>query len=187
MPFGNRFLVHPKLFGQHRFLGRLAAPHGAFHQVPRLIPANAQERCRVLDVGGTQHVDRQGLEHLRETTAFFCPRQSHLSNPVIVAIDSRRGRVQVSHELAAIQMAPRALGKVIVNRAVGAALRAGKAGSFRMFDVHINVLFRHIKLNPFHSPWRAQAEQMLVQILAFHRAPPWVDLRDSVLLTHKKV
>jgi hypothetical protein len=49
------------------------------------------------------------------------------------------------------------------------------------------MLFRHIKLNPFDRPWRAQTEQMLVQIFAFHRAPLWGDLLDSVLLTHKNV
>jgi hypothetical protein len=95
--------------------------------------------------------------------------------------------MQIGHELAAIKVAPNTLGKMIVDRAFAAALRAREAGSLGVFNVDINMLFRHIKLNPFNRPWHAQTEQMLVQVLAFHRAPPWVDLRDSVLLTHKNV
>jgi hypothetical protein len=95
--------------------------------------------------------------------------------------------MQIGHELAAIKVAPGALGKMIVDRAFGAALRTRETRSLRVFNVNIDMLFRHIKLDPFDRPWRAQAEQMLVQVLAFHRASPWVDLRDSVLLTHKNV
>ncbi|MFI4941316.1 MAG: hypothetical protein ACHP7O_13375, partial [Burkholderiales bacterium] len=42
------------------------------------------------------------------------------------------------------------------------------------------------QIHAHHRPRAAQTKQMLIQIFAFHRCSPWLDLRDSVpLYPHK--
>jgi hypothetical protein len=49
------------------------------------------------------------------------------------------------------------------------------------------VLTSHIKLYTLNRPGRTQTKQLLIQFDAFHDAPSWQTMRESVLLTHTKV
>jgi hypothetical protein len=53
-------------------------------------------------------------------------------------------------------------------------------------NVHLQMLFGHVQINSLYRPWLVQPEQVAVQILAFHRAPPWLNLRDSVPLNPQR-
>jgi hypothetical protein len=95
--------------------------------------------------------------------------------------------VQERQKLAAVQVPPHALGKVVINRQFRAAFRACKACPRDVRRMYLDMHLRHVQLDALHRPRLNQAQQMPIQLLALHRAPSLKALRDSVSLTHIKV
>jgi len=187
MAFRNRFLVNPNLPRRGHALGCPSTQDSALHQVPCLIPTDAQDLRRTLYIGRLQYLNGQQFEHRCKTTAFFRPRQARLPHAMCRTVDPRRLGMQVGQELTAIQMPPCSYGQVVVDRTGLTTIRAGKLHAFGMIYPHINMLLGHIERHPLNRPWLVHAQQMSIQLFAFHRASPWLNLRDSVPLTHRNV
>ena len=92
-----------------------------------------------------------------------------------------------NQELATVQMSLYALGHVVIHRAFPPAVRTCKARLARVLHIHIHIhmLLGHVQIDAFHRPWLVQPQQMPVQLLAFQRAPPWLNLRGGTVNPQK--
>ena len=140
--------------------------------MPRLVPGDTQNLRGPLDVGRLQQLDGQHFEQMGEAAARFRPRHSRLPDPVRRALHPRWTGVQIGHELATVQMSPHPRTFMVIDRQLHRALRAPKRCRRRMLDLHVDLPLGHVQLDSAYRPWTAQPQQTLVQILAFHRAPP---------------
>ena len=114
LPASGGLLIDAKAADLAGFLACEASGHGAMHQVPGFVPTNPQDLPGGLDAGLLEHLDGEGLEHHREPRMELSPRQAYPADPVLRALHPRRFCMQERLELAASQVAPAALGRVIM-------------------------------------------------------------------------
>ena len=172
VPLGRGFFVNAQPPWHPRPLRALAAGDGAFHQVPRLVPTDSQNLGGPADVAFLQHVDREPLKQQSEARVALGPRQAHLPHAVGGTVDPRGPRVQVGHELAGIEMPPRPFRRVVVDRQLRPACRAGPAHTVGVPGPHIDAFFRHRQVDAGHRPRRRQPEDLAVQFDIAHSSHP---------------
>ena len=178
MPLGGGLFVDAQPPRHARRLRALAPGNRPFHQVPRLVPADAQNSGGSADVAFLQHVDREPLKQQREARVTLGPRQAHLPHAVVGTVDPRRPRVQVGHELAGVEMSPRPFGRVVVDRQLRAARRTRPADAGGVPSPHIDAFLRHRQLDAGYRPGRVQPQDVAVQLDIAHgshppREPSW--------------
>jgi len=131
-------------------------------------PRAGGRACRLPCVAPPEHVDRKALEQRRESSSRLGPRKLDLEHAMLRTLHPRRSRVQVRHELAAVQMPPCAFLAVIVHREFPPAHRTWPPNSVRMTCTHVNALALHVQLNPTDKPGSLEPKQVPVQLDIAH-------------------
>ncbi len=138
--------------GYRQRLGRQSPGDRAVHQMPLLLPAQPQQPGRAEHVALLEHVDRQPLEQHGEPGMRLGPRQLDLAHPVLRASHPRRTGVQERQERARVQMPPRPLLGVVIDRQPALAVRAGEPGPARMDHPHVHPTVLDRQLYTSHPP-----------------------------------
>ena len=172
VPLGHGFFIHTQPPRHPGPLRELAPGDRAFQQVPRLVPTDSQNPGGPADVAFLQHVDRQAFKQQGEARVGLRPRQAHLPDAVVGAVHPGGPRVQVGHELAGIEMPPRPFRRVVVDRQLRPARRAGPAHAVGVPGPHIHPLFRHRQVDSRDRPRRLQPEDTAVQFDIAHGSQP---------------
>ncbi len=165
---GHRRLVDPRARRHARAPASAAPRHRSGLDLPGFIPTDPQDPRGALDVSLPQDVDRQPLEQRREPRPRLGPRQPHLPDAVGRAVHPRRPRAQVRLELATVQMPPRPLLGVVVQRQVRRTLRTRPAPAVRVPRPHLDPLLLHLQLDAGHRPRRVQPQQLPVEFDVLH-------------------
>jgi hypothetical protein len=84
---GHRLLVHAELGNDALLLGPLPPRDRPSHDVPSLVPTEAEQVGAARDIGLEQHVDGVSLEGDGEPTAGQGPGEVDLSDAVLVTGD----------------------------------------------------------------------------------------------------
>jgi hypothetical protein len=96
----------------------------ALHDLARLVPGDPEQPCAAAHAGLLQHPHRQRLKQEREAGARLRPRHLHLSYAVIWTPHTRHPRPDECLKLAAIEVPPAPLVRVIMEPAQLTTLRA---------------------------------------------------------------
>jgi hypothetical protein len=184
VPLGDGFLVDPEVRRHPGPLGALPTLDRALEDVPGLIPTDAQNPGGPPNVGLLQHIDGQTLEQGREAGAGLGPRQPHLADAVGGALDPRRLRVQVGHELATVQMAPHAFLCVVIQRQTSAALGTRPAHVAGVAGPHVDPLLLDVQLYGPHGPRLFEPQQMAVEFDIAHSPSPPDEIELEPSLHH---
>jgi hypothetical protein len=175
VPVGSGLLVDTDVADAAAALALEAALNGPLHHVPNLVPAHPQDTRGAKHVRLVKHVDDEPLEHRREAAAGLGPRQTRRLHAMRGAFHSRRPGVEVRLELAAIEVAPGPLGRVVVASQLGAALRAWPPRALGVRGPHVDLLPVHVELHTLDRPRRLDPQQMPVKLGVSHlrrlRAP----------------
>src|SRR3954469_11978199 len=79
-------------------------------------------------------------------------------------------RVQEGLELHAVEVPPAPLFRVVVDRQLRPAVRAGPLHTLRMHCMHVDALLRHIQSDALDRPRCLEAQQSSVQLGVLHPA-----------------
>src|SRR5215207_1529949 len=172
MALGNGLLVHPQQARHRVCLGRPTTQHRALHDVPSLVPRDAQNLTGALHVRGAQNSNPERFEQMRKATPSLRPWQTHLLDPMLRTRHPRRPCVQVGEKLHAVQVTPCPLAQMVVDCQFLSTLRAGKSLPRRVRHVDLNTPLRDIHIDTLHRPRLAQSQQLSVQLHAFHCTLP---------------
>jgi hypothetical protein len=170
---GCRFLLNPDLGDDPLRLAAQAALDGTVHKVPGLIPTDPQYLGGSLDGCLPQDDDSELLEQKRKSGMRFSPRQSHLSNSVLRPLAPGWPCVQKRLELAAIQVAPHLLLRMVVQSSLDFALGTRAFQILGMLNPTIKPLRLDIQLNLRDRPWFPKSQHMLIEIGILHDSPPF--------------
>ena len=141
---GNGFFVHPDL-AQGLLLFSSQSPfHRSFLNPPRLIPADPEKSRRTGHIARFQHIDRQTLEQLGEPSPGFGPGNRNLPDSVGRTGDPGNPGMEIAEELATVQMSPDPLLRMVEDRRLCSAFRAGKQNPRRMRNRHVHPLLLHV-------------------------------------------
>lgn len=171
MPLSRRLPVDPDLSHDLRRFAAPTALDRSLHDPPALVPADPQDLRGPRDVALTQHVDGQAFEEQRESRPQHRPRHRDLDPPVFAARHPWDARVQVGLELAAVQMPPRPLLGVIVQRQRLGAVRARPRRVLRVLGPEVYALPMDVQVHAAHGPRRLQAQQVLIERGVVHGRP----------------
>jgi hypothetical protein len=152
-------------------LATMPARDRLLHDVPRLVPGDAQDARSAGYVRFLEDVDHQSLEQSREPGLGLGPGNANLVNTVLGALHPWDAGVQVGHELAAIQVPPAPLRSVVVQGERLAALGARPDG-VPMLRPDIDPLLLDLELYVGHRPWGLEPQEVAVQLGIPHAAPP---------------
>src|SRR4030042_1902405 len=146
----------------------------SLHEVPRLVPTDPQNPSRSQDVTLPKYIDRQPLKQQREPRPLLGPRQPPLPYPMLSAVNPRRAAMKKRLELTTVQMTPRSLRSMVIQRCQGSTFRTGPTDLSRMGRPHIHPLILQIQRHPFHRPRFFNPQQVTVQFSVLHgSSPPW--------------
>src|SRR5262249_163853 len=137
VPLGDRLLVHTQVSDDAAFLGAQAAGDGVFHEMPGLVPTDAQQPGAAQDVGLEQDIDGVPLEGDGEAAARQGPGDGDAADGMVGAGDPRDLGVEPSAKAPVIEMPPAPGGDVIVDRgpATTFGTAEGRVGSMGEPDV----------------------------------------------------
>jgi hypothetical protein len=124
-------------------------------------------------MGVAQNLDGETLKKHRKAGMGFGPGKAHLAYSVLRADNPRGPGMQKRLKLTTVQMPPYPLPRMIMQRPLGATLRAWPLQTFGMFHPDINPLLLGIKVNFTHKPRIFKTQQMMVQIGITHDLPPF--------------
>src|SRR4030043_2004995 len=174
VPLPNRLLIHtdpgtrPLSSGQQPSLDR------SLHEAPRLVPTDPQNPSRPQDVTLPKYIDRPPHKQQREPRTLLAPRQPHLPYPMLSTVNPRRAGVKKRLELTTVQMTPRSLRSMVIQRCQDSTFRTGPTDLSQMGRPHIHPLILQIQRHPFHRPRFFNAQQVTVKFSVLHgSSPPW--------------
>ena len=167
---GNGLFIHPDRAQGSLFLWGQAAPfHRPFMDPPRLVPADPEKSCLTGNVTRFQSVDRQALEQLGEPSPGFGPGNRYLPDSVCRTGDPGNPGMEIGEELAAVQMPPDPLLRMIKHRKLHSAFRAVKQNLRRMSNHHVHQLRHHRPSSPIPRFRGPRSPEILVQFRVSHR------------------
>src|SRR4030095_6881530 len=140
----------------------------ALEEVPRLIPANAEDPHRSRYVDFSQDVDREAFEQRCKPRPVFCPRKPNLANAVLGTMHARRPRMEMRLELAAVAVTPRALLRMVIGAELATASRTRPPNTLRMLHPNVHPLLVRAWADARDGPRCGQTEQVSVQFGVLH-------------------
>jgi hypothetical protein len=149
---GDGLLIHPEVADDPPALPNLAAPHRPFHQVPSLVPAEAENPGRPSDAALPQDIDGQPLEQAGEAGLRLGPRHRDLDDPVRRTLHPRDAGVESGAKVAAVEVTPDALLGVIIEPQRVSTLRAWPGDALGMRRPDIDLAALDVQLDPVDGP-----------------------------------
>ena len=116
------------------------------------VPAQCEQLGDALLAGFFQPRDRESFKQHREAAGDLGSRQSHHPRPVLGAVAARRPGMQNRAVLASVEMTPTALGLMIMEPALGAALGTAPAHLFIVFEEDMDFAAGPVQLHAFDFP-----------------------------------
>ena len=171
VPLPERLLIHPQIPDHFRLPPGQSPPYGTFHDPMDLVPTEAHLIGHGPLAGRSQPVDRQPLEQRRETTVRLGPGQTHHPNSMLRTAGTRRLGVEDRPVLARVQMPPKPLAVVVVQKAFRLALRACPRGLGFVPQIHMDFPLLKSQLHPLHTPRRGDTQNLLIQLRVLHGVP----------------
>src|SRR5271157_513264 len=168
VPLAERLLVDPQICDHSLLSPCQTTLDGTIHDPMHLVPRQSQPIPHGFLAGRLQPVDRQTLEQRRKATVRLGPRETHHANSMYGTTRSRRGGVQDSAILAGVQMPPRPLGIMVMQRAQRLAFRTLPQSLRLVSQVHMDLALIQLQFHVLHSPRSRNPENLLIQLMVLH-------------------
>lgn len=151
------------------FLAGHASRHRPLHDVPGLVPADAQQSAGSFHgLAGLQYLDHESLHQDREPTVRLRPGDRHLNHTMLRTLHPRNAGMNERLGLAGVEVTPRPFIGMVVAAQLLLALWALPAAAFGVLDMDMNGGRLHVQSHVHDLPGIRQPKNLLVEIDGKH-------------------